>query len=95
MTRIRPLFRAAIVFAVALSLIGCGRRGPLEPPPGAADANAPASAPDASLPKNTEIAPVDAASVAPSPGQAAAANPAPASSATTPVKKSFPLDPLL
>ena len=33
----------AIVFvaAIALSLTSCGRRGPLEPPPGAAVSNAP------------------------------------------------------
>jgi predicted small lipoprotein YifL len=34
---------AAIVFAaaIALSLTSCGRRGPLEPPPGASISNAP------------------------------------------------------
>ncbi|HEX3495824.1 MAG TPA: lipoprotein [Methylocella sp.] len=35
--------RCAIVFAaaIALSLASCGRRGPLEPPPGAPASNAP------------------------------------------------------
>ncbi|MGH6836162.1 MAG: LPS translocon maturation chaperone LptM [Methylocella sp.] len=35
--------RGAIVFAaaVALALTSCGRRGPLEPPPGAPGSNAP------------------------------------------------------
>ncbi len=42
MRRIFPK-RGAIVFAaaIALSLASCGRRGPLEPPPGAPASNAP------------------------------------------------------
>ncbi|MEJ0095632.1 MAG: lipoprotein [Methylocella sp.] len=40
----RPNLCAAIcLVALALSLQGCGRRGPLEPPPGATPINAPLS----------------------------------------------------
>jgi predicted small lipoprotein YifL len=35
------LYAAAVVAALALSLSGCGRRGALEPPPGAPPSNAP------------------------------------------------------
>ncbi len=38
--RDRPLFRLALIggFVAALALAGCGRKGPLDPPPGAASA---------------------------------------------------------
>jgi predicted small lipoprotein YifL len=94
-TCFRHTFRAALVLAAALSLIGCGRRGPLEPPPGAPATNAPLTGvPDAAaLPKNnTEMAPMDAAS-APAAGAAGSASPAPAP-AKAPARP-FPLDPLL
>ena len=41
--RDRPLFRLALVGALAASfaLTGCGRKGPLDPPPGASIANEP------------------------------------------------------
>jgi predicted small lipoprotein YifL len=40
---VRRTFLPGIVFvaAIAFSLASCGRRGPLEPPPGAAVSNAP------------------------------------------------------
>jgi predicted small lipoprotein YifL len=42
MRRTLPKLHATVfVAAMALSLISCGRRGPLEPPPGAAVSNAP------------------------------------------------------
>lgn len=98
MTCFRHTFRIALVLAAALSLIGCGRRGPLEPPPGAPATNAPATgvADDVSLPKNnTEMAPMDAAST---PGAGAAGAATSASPAPAPAKapaRPFPLDPLL
>jgi predicted small lipoprotein YifL len=87
-TCIRHILRAAIIVTAALSLLGCGRRGPLEPPPGAPATNAPLTGvPDAvSLPKNTEMVPIDAES-------APAVNPAPPP-AKAPARP-FPLDPLL
>jgi predicted small lipoprotein YifL len=93
-----PAWRAALILAAALSLAGCGRRGPLEAPRGSADAGAPLTAvPDAAgLPRNSEVAPIDSASVAPSVN--ATGRPAHASPAAPPAKtlqKSFPLDPLL
>lgn len=47
--RDRPLFRLAVIgmLAVALGLAGCGRKGPLDPPPGASlDGVAQANMPD-------------------------------------------------
>ena len=39
-----PLDRSAVcAFALALLVAGCGRKGPLEPPPGAPQANVPAA----------------------------------------------------
>ncbi len=37
MSRYRPLFRLALIgaLAAALGLAACGRKGPLDPPPGA------------------------------------------------------------
>lgn len=82
--------------ALALSLAGCGRRGPLEPPPGAAATNAPLTGtPDAfTLPKNTAepLAPSAAALGEPrSTNKTEPAQPAPAPAAHRP----FFLDPLL
>jgi predicted small lipoprotein YifL len=93
-----PAFRAVLVLAAVLCLAGCGRRGPLEAPPGSADSGAPLTGvPDAvGLPRNSEVAPIDSASVAP-PVDAAGrpiAAPTPAPSGKGP-PKSFPLDPLL
>jgi predicted small lipoprotein YifL len=87
-TCFRNIFHAALIVTAAFALQGCGRRGPLEPPPGAPATSAPAPsvAEDASLPKNTEMAPIDAASTP-------AAHPAPPP-AKAPARP-FPLDPLL
>jgi predicted small lipoprotein YifL len=84
----------AIVFvaAIALSLASCGRRGPLEPPPGAAVSNAPLTGTpgDYGAPAN--------------PGELAGQNTATSSGAGAPtaakqppphVPKPFLLDPLL
>jgi predicted small lipoprotein YifL len=94
-TCFRHTFRAALVLAAALSLIGCGRRGPLEPPPGAPATNAPlASSPNAGLPTNTETAPIDAAATpaaASVGGSAASPLPPPAKVPAKP----FLLDPVL
>jgi predicted small lipoprotein YifL len=94
----RPALCATLILAAALSLAGCGRRGPLEAPPGSADSGAPLTGvPDAAgLPRNSEVAPIDSASVA-RPVDAAA-GPAPANPDAPPaktLKKTFPLDPLL
>jgi predicted small lipoprotein YifL len=104
----RPNIRIAVCFVVlALSLQGCGRRGPLEPPPGSAPTNAPLTGvPDqyttprsaAELPgfvPQASGASADANVVAPGTPNAPAA---PASPAPPPVKapaRPFPLDPLL
>jgi predicted small lipoprotein YifL len=86
-------FRAALFLAALLSLQGCGRRGPLEPPPGASPATAPqAKVEDSGLPKNSEIAPIDAASTSSGTGQGQPANQAPPAKAPP---RPFPLDPLL
>ena len=85
---------AAIVFvaAIALSLASCGRRGPLEPPPGAAASNAPLTG-----------TPGDYATPA-NPGELAGQNTATSSGAEAPpaakqppprARKPFLLDPLL
>jgi predicted small lipoprotein YifL len=92
---VRRIFpkRGAIVFAavIALSLASCGRRGPLEPPPGAPASNAPplAGTPgDYEAPANPgELARQNTAAGAP--GQAGAKQTPP------PVRKPFLLDPLL
>lgn len=46
--RDRPLSRLALigVALAALTLAGCGRKGPLDPPPGASMASEPAAAPE-------------------------------------------------
>jgi predicted small lipoprotein YifL len=97
-TRFRHTLRAVLLLAAVLSLAGCGRRGPLEPPPGSADTNAPLTGvPDQyGLPKNAETAPIDSAAVS-QPATDAAGKTAPASPAAPPAKapKPFPLDPLL
>jgi predicted small lipoprotein YifL len=94
-TCFRPTFCAALVLVAALCLAGCGRRGPLEPPPGAPTTNAPlTNVPSAALPANTETAPIDAASTpadADIGGAAGGAIPPP----TKAPAKPFPLDPLL
>lgn len=86
-----PLFRTLsrgllLAAALLLPLAGCGRRGPLEPPPAASPSNAPLTgAPDAvALPKNT-----------PDP-TAAKAEPAPPPAPPQPAApRTFFLDPLL
>ncbi|MGH6821539.1 MAG: LPS translocon maturation chaperone LptM [Methylocella sp.] len=75
----------AIVFvaAVAFSLASCGRRGPLELPPGAPPSNAPLSGTpgDYDAPTN--------------PGELEAPPPGTAKKAPPRTPKPFPLDPLL
>jgi predicted small lipoprotein YifL len=94
---VRPTLpkRGAIVFvaAIALSLASCGRRGPLEPPPGAPASNAPLTGTpgDYEAPANPgELAGQNTAAgaEAPPPGAAKKAPPRRAS-------KPFLLDPLL
>ncbi|MGO9674198.1 MAG: LPS translocon maturation chaperone LptM [Methylocella sp.] len=95
MTRYRHTFRAALALAAALSLLGCGRRGPLEPPPGASATNAPlASVPNAGLPTNTETAPIDAAAT-PAAASIGGSAPSPLPPPAKAPAKPFPLDPLL
>jgi len=81
-----------LVAAIALSLASCGRRGPLEPPPGAAISNAPLTG----TPGDYE-APAN-------PGELAGQNTATSSGAAAPAAakqppphppKPFLLDPLL
>ena len=86
----------AIVFvaAIALSLTSCGRRGPLEPPPGAAPSNAPLTGTpgDYEAPANPgELAGQNTATSggAEAPAQAGAKQTPP------PARKPFVLDPLL
>lgn len=103
----RPYFRAAVILAaIALPLAGCGRRGPLEPPPGAAVSGAPLTGvpdedrrarmfPDA-LPQTAGGA-LDAGPVSPQ-NEAPAVSTPPArapSPAAAPQRKPFILDPLL
>jgi predicted small lipoprotein YifL len=87
---------AAIVFvaAITLSLASCGRRGPLEPPPGAAPSNAPLTGTpgDYEAPANPgELAGQNTvtSSGAVAPAQAGAKQTPP------PARKPFILDPLL
>jgi len=95
----RHSFRAAICLAALLSLQGCGRRGPLEPPPGASPATAPQAKVDASgLPQNSEIAPIDSASTPSGPVAATAGGQGQPTSQAPPAKappRPFVLDPLL
>ncbi|MGH6856387.1 MAG: LPS translocon maturation chaperone LptM [Methylocella sp.] len=88
--------RGAIVFAavIALALASCGRRGPLEPPPGAPASNAPLTGTpgDYEAPANPgEQARQNTATSggAKTPGQAGAKQTPPS------VRKPFLLDPLL
>ena len=93
MRRILPNLPAIVfVAAIALSLASCGRRGPLEPPPGAPASNAPLTGTpgDYEAPANPgELAGQNTAAgvEAPPPG---AAKPAPPRA-----PKPFFLDPLL
>ena len=84
----------AIVFvaAIALSLASCGRRGPLEPPPGAAVSNAPLTGTpgDYEAPANPgELAGQNTATPSGAKASAAAKQPPPHQ------PKPFLLDPLL
>jgi predicted small lipoprotein YifL len=92
-------FHAAICLAALLSLQGCGRRGPLEPPPGASPATAPQAKVDESgLPQNSEIAPIDAASTPSGPVAATAGGQGRPTSQAPPAKappRPFVLDPLI
>lgn len=91
MTRSRKISIAAFSLALAVCLQGCGRRGPLEPPPGVAGVEVPATTGVyGGLTSTSGLAPIDAASVAP-PRDAAAAE----AGAKTRAPRAFPLDPLL
>ena len=61
MTSIRHILRAALIVTAALSLLGCGRRGPLEPPNSAIATPAPTANSDLNeqfgRPKNPPITP--------------------------------------
>ncbi len=94
----RKLAGAFVLALLVLALAGCGRRGPLEPPPaGAPDSQTSAPQPGQGTAADSQPAsnpapasPDAAASLGPNPP------PAPAKPGTvTPVLKSFPLDPLL
>ncbi|MGH6795564.1 MAG: LPS translocon maturation chaperone LptM [Methylocella sp.] len=92
----RPAFPklCAIVVVAALSLAACGRRGPLEPPPGAPASNAPQTGTPGGYeaPANPgELAGQNTAtsSSAQAPGQAGGKQTPP------PARKPFFLDPLL
>jgi predicted small lipoprotein YifL len=98
----RPIAHALVFTALALALTGCGRRGPLEPPPGSPASLAPLTGvPDqyaqprsvADLPGENAAGVVVTQPPAPSqtPPQPAGDNPAPAKTHLRP----FPLDPLL
>jgi predicted small lipoprotein YifL len=80
--RKKPITFMLAAAALAISLVSCGRRGPLEPPPGASASAAPGGAPvNASTPPG---------------GAAAAPGAQPATAPATRVpKKPFFLDPLL
>jgi predicted small lipoprotein YifL len=84
----------AIVFAaaIALSLASCGRRGPLEPPPGAAVSSAPVTGTpgDYEAPANPgELAGQNTATSSGTEAPSAGKHPPP------PARKPFVLDPLL
>ncbi|MGH6841586.1 MAG: LPS translocon maturation chaperone LptM [Methylocella sp.] len=86
--------RGAIAFAAAisLSLASCGRRGPLEPPPGAPASNAPLTG----APGDYE-APANKGELAGQNTAASSGAEAPAEEEQTPppARKPFVLDPLL
>ncbi len=86
------LTAVALVAAVALSLASCGRRGPLEPPPGAPASNAPLTGTpgDYDAPANPgELAGQNTAASSGAEAPAAAKQPPPHA------RKPFVLDPLL
>ena len=93
MRRTVPNFPTIVfVAAIALSLASCGRRGPLEPPPGAAVSNAPLTGTpgDYEAPANPgELAGQNAAASSGAKAPAAAKQPPPHP------PKPFLLDPLL
>lgn len=82
----------AIVFvaAVAVSLASCGRRGPLEPPPGAAVPSAPLAAAPGGYGNPGETA----GEAVPAPAAGQPSEPATPAAARVP-KRPFALDPLL
>ncbi len=86
---LRKLGGALCLAVLVLALAGCGRRGPLELPPGTPDSQA--ATPAATQPTATADAAATTASGT-SPGQAAKPAKPPA---TTPAYKSFFLDPLV
>ncbi|MGB6374793.1 MAG: lipoprotein [Methylocella sp.] len=93
MTRTLPnLPRIVFVAAIALSLASCGRRGPLEPPPGAPASNAPPTG----TPGGYE-APANPGELAGQNSAASSGAEAPAAAKQPPPRapKPFVLDPLL
>jgi predicted small lipoprotein YifL len=91
---VRRIFpkRGAIVVAavITLSLASCGRRGPLEPPPGAPASNAPRAGTPGDYEATANSGELSGQNTAAgAPGQAGAKQTPP------PVRKPFLLDPLL
>jgi predicted small lipoprotein YifL len=87
-----PILPGIVFAAIALLLVSCGRRGPLEPPPGAAVSNAPLTGTpgDYEAPANPgELAGQNTATSRGAEAPAAAKQPAPRA------PKPFVLDPLL
>jgi predicted small lipoprotein YifL len=86
--------RLALAFALVLSaaLAACGRKGPLDPPPGAAIPSPPPSqqAPPGPVPRTFIDPTTPTGQAQPPPVQTTQASPAP-----QPPKKTFLLDPLL
>jgi predicted small lipoprotein YifL len=89
--RDRPLYRLALVGALAASfaLAGCGRKGPLDPPPGASMANEPQA--QNPLLMNPIAAPIGGQTTDENPGVGANGQP----QAPKGAKKTIPLDVLL
>ena len=85
---------AVLLAALVLTLASCGRRGPLEPPPGAATPNAAnTGAPGA---YESPVTPADTQGQnTASSNPATAAGPAGGTQIPPPARKTFPLDPLL
>jgi len=86
----RPVLRIALLGALAFALAGCGRKGPLDPPPGASLAGEPqANMPE--LMSSKSAAPVGSQSQAGNPGVGHDGQPL----APKGPKKTIPLDVLL
>ena len=85
----RPAFKStALILAGVIALAACGRRGPLEAPPGATPSTNPAITGN----PGNENAPVSPAELS---GQSSASPGSENQATVKPAKKTFPLDPLL